>query len=242
MNKFVEEFCINMANTDVLFVKIIQAISYSNSVIGEGQHENLTKYTDNVPYSNGDINYELLNSITNCYPLRLESPQNVPYRSGMISLVYILKELDTDNYYILKLKRVNIDKKLNESIHCMKSLLHIINWISYWIYSIDLTDPIRRHIDLLKVQLDFNQEIDNTRVMKEKFKNIDYVVIPDVPQKFNQAHQDYIIMEMLSGKHIQEIHQDEYEVFSRLLIKQGLYSLAVSGLHMEIYIQGMYCL
>ena len=34
--------------------------------------------------------------------------------------------------------------------------------------------------------------------MKEKFKNIDYVVIPDVPQKFNQAHQDYIIMEMLS--------------------------------------------
>ena len=58
-------FLFDLAKSDILFVKILQAVSYSYDFMDENMHRKITTYTDNAPYDDNDIDIESLHDIYN---------------------------------------------------------------------------------------------------------------------------------------------------------------------------------
>ena len=120
---------LDIAKTDVIFVKVLQSIAFNGNFIDKKIHNQITQFSDNVPYDISDIDYDVTMRILSDTPFifadTLCTP--IPIRSGMISLVYALKHKETGEKYIIKVKRKNIDKRVNESINNMSVLLDFIS-------------------------------------------------------------------------------------------------------------------
>ena len=67
-------------------------------------------------WNDEDIIYTDLINVANKYKLDLNSSNNKPINSGMISLVFKIPKENSEECMIIKLKRKDIDKKLNDTI------------------------------------------------------------------------------------------------------------------------------
>jgi len=118
---FVRRVTQQLAKKNILYVKVFQAISFNINFIDESLNTELLTFTDCVPYCEEDVDFILLEKIKFIYHLRFDS--FTPINAGMISLVYkVLKEDGTSA--ILKVKRKDVDAKLDTAIEQFK-------WISY---------------------------------------------------------------------------------------------------------------
>ena len=122
----IKNIAYKLAKVNILCVKIFQAISLN---IDKSINDELIKYTDHVPYSfYEDIDFDTLIDITSQEGLYIDIDK--PIASGMISIVYkaLLQKPEENGlqYKIIKIKRKNIEQKLDESIKRLagsKSLL-----------------------------------------------------------------------------------------------------------------------
>jgi predicted unusual protein kinase regulating ubiquinone biosynthesis (AarF/ABC1/UbiB family) len=219
-------FLLDLTKTDILFVKILQAVSYSYKCIDDDMQKEITKYTDSVPYTEDDIDQQSLQEVSkNGFTFVYDSP----IKSGMISLVYLIHHVDTQEEYILKLKRRNIHQKLDTCISNMQTLLKTICYVTQWWWNIDITNTIERHLLLLNEQLDFKKEIHNTESMYSNFEHIHYVRIPKIYPTDFTCSSNYIIMECLQGRHLSQLTHEEYPIYCDLVAKMGCVSLFVHG-------------
>ena len=108
----------------MFYVKMFQAISSDNNVLSTEVQQYLSTFTDNVPYSEVDVDTSYL-EIASKYNFKI--PNIHPINSGVMSLVYEIYN-DNDEKFIMKVKRKNIEKRLQDSIDEMR---FIINTISY---------------------------------------------------------------------------------------------------------------
>ena len=122
---FIRNTTMTLVKTDVLFVKIIQALSNSHELLDKEMDNELIRYTDRVPYNEEDCNRDIIQYIKTKTPFTFV--HDTPFRSGMISLIYMLRHKHTGERYILKMKRKLIKEKLDKSIYRMSSLLSIIS-------------------------------------------------------------------------------------------------------------------
>jgi len=225
---------IEMSKTDVLFVKILQAISFNGNFIDSDVHARVTQFADNVPYDISDIDFTAIKTVIKNTPFRFGKNAQMPIRSGMISLVYELIHEDTGKEYILKVKRRNIDERLNESINNMMGLLYFLSVIFKWVFSLDVIDVVARHIVLLREQLDFSQEERNTIEARADVVDVDYIRIPEVYEC--ECLSGYaIIMERLPGKHLNDIPKDDKEVYRDLAIKYFLLHFIHHRFHGDLH-------
>ena len=219
------ETLIELAKTDIIFVKVLQAISFNGNFIDKTIHDQITQFSDNVPHDTSDIDYDVSDITISNTPFIYNS--NMPIRSGMISLVYELTNMETNEKYIMKVKRKNIDEKVNESIDNIMGLLYILSiGFKIW-YSFDIVDVALRHIVLLREQLDFEQEEKNTMETYNKFNEIDYIRIPKI-YNCEPLSGKAIIMEYLPGKHINNILDVDKAIYRDIILK---YFFASSMIH-----------
>ncbi len=219
-------FLFDLAKSDILFVKILQAVSYSYDFMDEKMHRKITAYTDNAPYDDNDIDNE---SLLDIYKNGFELVDSEPKKSGMISLVYLIRHKITNKEYILKVKRKDIDEKLDTCVFNMRGLLRCISFVTNFWFRIDITNTIERHLELLREQLDFNREIENTKSMYSNFEHIYYVKIPKIYEEYRKLNSNYIIMEYIEGRHFSQLLQSEYTHYCDLVAKMGCTSLFVHG-------------
>ena len=203
---------------NILYVKIFQAFALNNNLIDNNINNEIIKYCDTVPYDENDLDYITLYKIIDKY--NLEFDNLTPINSGMISIVFKLKEKN-NNFLILKLKRKNIDNNLNEGIERLKFLVYLISFIP-WANILEIPLIFNKNIDILKEQLDFNKEVSNTIEIKEACKINNFIKIPKVYEEVTKNHDNAILMEYINGVHISKVEPEDYDIYAKLILKFGI--------------------
>jgi predicted unusual protein kinase regulating ubiquinone biosynthesis (AarF/ABC1/UbiB family) len=224
---FIKNITHRLSNKNILYVKFFQAISLNNNLIDETINQQLIKYTDSVPYNTDDIDWELLVNLKKTFGIELLTT-NKPINSGMISLVYKMNDTIHKKQIIVKTKRRGIEKKLNNAIEKIKFIIQILVCIPS-LNKFNIWDSFNKNIDILKSQLDFEQEVKNTIRMKKECKNLKYVKVPLVYEAVTQLYKNVIVMEYIQGQHISKVDETDYEQFAKLVVKYGLVSSFVNG-------------
>jgi predicted unusual protein kinase regulating ubiquinone biosynthesis (AarF/ABC1/UbiB family) len=225
---FIRNIAKSLAKENILYVKIFQAISLNNYSISDEINNELLQFTDNSPYNEDDINYELIQKIV--YENNLTGNVAKPINSGMISLVYKMRDSENNCNIILKVKRNNIEEKLNNSIKELLFCLKVLSFFSIPILNtFDINKTINKNIDVIHQQLNFHQEVENMKLMKENCKHMPHIVIPHVYEKITQKYNDAIMMEYIQGETILNVPKEDYDVYSKLITKFGFACLLNHG-------------
>ena len=86
-DKCIQNLTSRLSKKNILYVKIFQAFALNNNIIDEKTHNNLLKFTDNVPWTSKDIDMPSLISLEKEYNIKILN-NYTPINSGMISLVF----------------------------------------------------------------------------------------------------------------------------------------------------------
>lgn len=225
--KMINNITHRLASLNILYVKIFQAIALNNNFIDDKINNQLLKFTDNAPYNYNDIDYKNLENICKNYNLYIKDYDN-PINSGMISLVYKAIDIKQHRNLIIKIKRKDIEKKLEYGI---KNLIFITKLISLipFIERLKLNNIINKNIDLIKSQTNFINEIANMTLIKNNCKGLKYIVIPEPLEDATIYNPNVIIMDYINGKKITEINKDDYYDFAKMVVKFGLITSFIHG-------------
>jgi len=220
--KFIRNVASNLSQKNILYVKMFQAISLNNNLIDGAMNAELLKYTDSAPYSDDDLDEGLFDEIVRKFYLR-PSNDTIPINSGMISLVYKMLTVDND-YVIIKIKRKNIDEKLEDAIEKLLFFIKIVSYIPQF-NMLDIPNVVQKNISLLRQQLDFNEEVKNTIEMAENCKNLKYIKVPQVYENVTKMYPEVIMMEFIKGTGILKLDESEYNEYAKLVLKYGFVSI-----------------
>ncbi len=227
---FIDRITMRLTSINILYVKMFQAFALNNSLIDDTINNKLLKYTDNAPWDYSDIDITQLREIIKKYNLcdvyNNEHFLINPINSGMISLVF--KAHQNNKIVIIKMKRKNIQEKLDDAID---NLLFLISIISYFpiIYKYELDKVVLKNIDIIRHQTNFLEEVDNMNKIRENCKHLKYIQIPTADRSITEHYPDVIIMDYIQGMQINQICKKDYEEFAKQVIKFGLVTSIVHG-------------
>jgi len=243
----------SLSKKNILYVKIFQAIAMNKQWIDEDVNHHMMRFTDNVGYSEEDIDTELLEKCKREYHLvsdemirekvyifdffgniisEKEEIKEKPIRSGMISLIYKMKRVGQcgeGGYIILKMKRRGIEAKLNESIENLLLLLDILNWFS-WFKIYDIFTSIQKNIESLRKQLNFEEEVENLLESTQVCASLPFVEIPYVYTEVTKKYKDVIMMNFLEGNTIEKVAVNDYPIYAKLLMNYNMSALLLNGM------------
>ena len=225
----IDRLTMRLSSINILCVKVFQAFASNNSLIDDETNNKLLQFTDNAPWNCSDINLHDLIEVANKYKLYLKLGYEIPINSGMISLVF--KAYKSNNYLepvIIKMKRNNIEQKLNDSIDNLLFLIYILSFIPI-INKYQISEVVNKNIEIIRHQTDFLKEVDNMNRIKTNCKNIKYVKIPLADRKITEEYPNCIVMEYIKGIKINQIQKDDYEGFAKQIIKFGFVTTIVHG-------------
>lgn len=224
--EFIRNVARNLSQKNILYVKMFQAISLNNNLIDGAMNAELLKYTDSAPYEDDDIDYELFDEVIRNYYL---TPFNdvIPINSGMISLVYKMRTVDNETV-IVKMKRKNIDEKLDDAIEKLLFFIKILSFVPQF-NTLDIPNVIKKNINLLKQQLDFKEEVKNTIEMDQNCANLNYIKIPKVYEYATKDYPSIIIMDYIKGVNISKLDEKDYDEYAKLVLKYGFVSIINSS-------------
>ena len=66
-------------------------------------------------------------------------------------------------------------------------------------------------------------------LIRENCKNLKYVKIPNAFRNITEEFSDIIVMEYIDGMKINEINENDYEIFAKLVVKFGLVTTIMHG-------------
>jgi predicted unusual protein kinase regulating ubiquinone biosynthesis (AarF/ABC1/UbiB family) len=226
---FIEGLAIRLSRVNILCVKVFQAFALNNSLIDEKINNKLLQFTDNTPWDYSDIDlYELI-EISDKYNLILKDGFEKPINSGMISLVF--KATRRDNFMspvIIKMKRKNIEEKLNNAIDNLSFLMCLLSLIPI-VKKYKIAEVIDKNIEIIRQQTNFLDEVDNMALIKNNCKHLKYVKIPSANREVTEEYPNCIIMDYIEGKKINQINKEDYEDFAKQVIKFGFVTTIVHG-------------
>ena len=152
----------------------------------------------------------------------------------MISLVYKIKNNNTQKDVILKVKRKNIEKKLDNAINKLLFTISIISYLPYF-NTLNIPNVIQKNIMLLKEQLDFHKEIYNTKEMSYNCKDLKYVKIPEIYEEVTNIYPNAIMMEYIDGVNISKLEDSDYDKYAELVLKFGFVTIINGLIHGDLH-------
>jgi len=226
---FINRLSMRLASINILYVKIFQACALNNNLIDDNINNELLKFTDNAPWNYSDINLAELVNIADKYELYLKHGYEVPINSGMLSLVFkAYRKDDILKPVIIKMKRKNIQQKLDDAIDNLLFFMYIMSFIPI-INKYQLAEVVNKNIDIIRHQTNFLEEIDNMNTIRENCKYLKYVKIPTANRKVTEEHPDVILMDYIEGLKISQISREHYESFAKLVVKFGIVTTLIHG-------------
>lgn len=226
---FIDNLTLRLSSINMLCVKIFQAFALNNSLIDDKINEKLMQFTDNVPWDFSDINLQELNDMSDKYDIVLKNGYEVPINSGMISLVF--KGYKKDNFnevVIIKMKRKDIEIKLNDAIDNLIFLAYILLFIPL-INNYQINELINKNIEIIKHQTNFMEEIDNMNLISHNCRNLKYVKIPTANREVTKEYPNIIVMNFINGIKINDIKEKDYSGFAKQVVKFGLVTTIIHG-------------
>lgn len=226
---FIDRLTMRLSSINILCVKVFQAFALNNSLIDDTMNNKLLKFTDNAPWNYSDINFKDLNDVAEQYDLHLGHGYEVPINSGMISLVFkASKKSNMNEKVIIKMKRKNIQEKLDDAIDNLLFSMYILSFIPI-IHKYQISDVVSKNVEIIRHQTNFLEEIDNMTRIRGNCKNLKYVKIPIPVREVTEVYPDIILMNLIEGIKINQIKEEDYEEFAKLVVKFGLVTTIVHG-------------
>ena len=226
--KFLDRLTHRLASVNILYVKVFQAIALNNSLIDDKINNTLLKFTDNAPWSQCDIDVDTLNALKDEYQLVIRDGIYNPINSGMISLVFKATRISDDSNVIIKIKRKNIEEKLEDAIDNLLFFMYILSFFPL-IKKYQLAEVVNKNIDIIKHQVNFDEEVQNLLTIKNNCKNLKYVKIPEVFKDVTDKYRNVILMEQIDGVPINKIEEEDYEEFAKQVLKFGFVTTLLHG-------------
>lgn len=227
-SNLIDKLATKLSSINILYVKFFQAFALNNSLIDDNTNNKLIKYTDNAPWDFSDINLSRLVEMVDKYNIALRHGYEVPINSGMISLVFKGYNKIDSRPIIIKMKRNNIQEKLNEAIDNLLFLIYILSFIPI-INKYQLAEVVNKNIEIIRHQTNFIEEIDNMDKIRENCKHLKYVKIPKANRQITEEYSDIIVMDYIEGMKINRIKENDYESFAKLVVKFGIVTTILHG-------------
>ena len=230
-HKNFEMFIVSITNKliqiNILYVKIFQAFALNNNIIDYKINNTLTRFVDNAPWTNNEIDYKTLLILEDEHDVIFEKPLT-PINSGMISLVFKGKSRNTGETIVVKIKRLNIEDNLKLAIG---DLLVVLRWIMIipYINKFQIAEIMTKNMDLIKHQTNFVQEVKNIQVFRKICKHLKYITIPNVDAAITEKYNNVIIMDYIDGLSISKINQEDYLGYAKLIMKFVFVSTFLHG-------------
>lgn len=226
---FIDRLSMRLASINILYVKIFQAFALNNSLIDDKINNKLLKFTDNAPWNYSDIDlYELI-EMSDKYNIYLRHGYEVPINAGMISLVFVgYEENDSNKQVIIKVKRKNIQEKLDDAIDNLLFSMYILSFIPI-VNKYQLAEVVNKNVDIIRHQTNFLEEIENMDRIRENCKHLKYVKIPTANKEVTKDYPNIILMEFIPGMKINQIKEEDYEPFAKLVVKFGIVTTIIHG-------------
>jgi predicted unusual protein kinase regulating ubiquinone biosynthesis (AarF/ABC1/UbiB family) len=227
-SSFIERLTQKLSSINILYVKVFQAFALNNSLIDDKTNNQLLKFTDNAPWTLGDIRFEDLIEIEDKYNLQFENSYYTPMNTGMISIVFKAYDKTNNKTVIVKTKRQNIEEKLDDAIDNLLFFMYILSFIPL-VNKYHLAEVINKNIGIIRQQTNFSEEVDNMIRIKNNCKNLKYVKIPEVYKEVTDLYPNVIMMEYIHGITIDKILEEDYECFAKQVMKFGIVTSVVHG-------------
>jgi len=221
-NIFIDNVLYKLSRKNILYVKLFQACALNNSICNNLNVElnnKLMKFCDNAPWTVDDIDIDTLNQIEEKYNIHIPYKQQ-PINTGMISLVYkgtILHE-GVEKPIIVKIKRNNIEERLNAAIENVLFVLMLVDWLPF-INTYDFPTVVKKNINLITQQVNFSTEVKNIQKFQSYCQRLNYIKIPQVHPTVTNHFPNVILMEYVEGKTIQHIEKADREIYAKHLMK-----------------------
>jgi predicted unusual protein kinase regulating ubiquinone biosynthesis (AarF/ABC1/UbiB family) len=228
---FITRFTKRLASVNILYVKVFQSLALNNSIINEKMNNELLKFADNAPFTKDDIDYDTLLQLSMDYDIVFKNGFDSPINSGMISLVYLATYnymTNNTNIIVIKIKRKNIDQKLEKGIDNLLFFVNLLKVIPFF-NNYKISETIQNNINVIKEQTNFVKEIANIKRMQKNCKNLDYIKIPIVYDKINNDYPNVIAMQHIVGKKFNELDKEDYLGFAKQVIKFGIITTVIHG-------------
>ena len=235
LNKCIERLSDKLCQKNILYIKIFQACALNNNIFPDEINNKLIKFTENAPWTEADVDMDTLCRFEILNEVKIEN-KDVPIKSGMISLIYNARDLKTNEEVILKVKRKNIEAKLEEGIAQLLFFLKIVEWLPF-INNYDLPAIIQKNIDLIRHQTDFAQEVKNIQKFKSLCEKLKFVQIPKVWEAVTQDFPNVIMMEYMKGQSIYQVEKADYEHYAKKLMKFAFITMFLHGVtHGDLHV------
>lgn len=227
-SQFIDRLTYQLASMNILYVKLFQAFALNNRFIDEDTNNKLLKYTDNAPWDYTDIDFITLLKIKDEFNLIFVDGFENPINSGMISLVFRAYNKNTNEDLIIKIKRKNIEQRLNDA---MDNLLYCVDLLSFIpiFKKYRIAQSIHNSTDMIFEQTNFTIELDNMLTIKNNCENLKYIKIPYALEDITKKYNNVIVMEYIHGLTINKIKKEDYEEFAKQIVKFGIVSVAMHG-------------
>jgi len=222
----------NLININILYSKLFQTIANNSNIFNKQEIDILIKYTDNVPYTNDDIDPYFKKNYLNTNTNNIKIINKKPIKSGTIALIY--EGFIDDNKIIIKIKRKNIDNRLIIAYDSILFLFKFLNNFSLF-KQLEIYKTFKNNKNIFLSQLDMKNEINNNKIMKNKFKNIDYIIVPKIYEEYSN-YKNIIVMDYINGhnlEYIKNINNKDKLEYIKLFIK-----FFFKGLLFDRYIHG----
>jgi len=202
-----------LSNLNILYTKLLQWVINDTIFFNDDIKKNFEKFTDNVEYTESDIDYLSLLEIVNTHDIKLDSLK--PFKSGTISIVF-KGMLDDDKPVVIKMIKKNIHARLLESIEFFKLLGNVSRYIPY-LCQFNLDSLIKYNSNELLLQTNFVKEAENIELFYSNFKNNSNIIIPRVYKDFTNMNNNVIVMDYIKGVSAYSINFEERDNYSRVL-------------------------
>lgn len=218
-----------LINTNVLYVKIFQAIALNYNLIDSKINDELLKYTDNAPWDRTEIDFDTLYKLEDDLNLSFQYGFE-PINSGMISLVFKAKDTIKNEDIIIKMKRNNIENKIQEGLKNLRFLINILSYFTIFNhYKDNINDLIDKNVSLIINQTNFELEVKNIVKIKDNCNHLNYIIIPNVDQNITQKYPNIILMQFIEGLKINKVNKEDYKDFSKQVLKFGIITTMIHG-------------
>ena len=92
-----------------------------------------------------------------------------------------------------------------------------------------LMEVVNKNIDIIKHQINFNEEVENIVKIKTNCKHLKYVKIPNVFKEVTDKYPNVILMEQIDGVPISKVNEEDYEDFAKQVFKFGFVTTLLHG-------------
>ena len=222
----VENITEKLENINIVYVKVFQSLCLEKGILTDIEKDYLMKYTDSVPYSNDEVDFDMLHTLEEKFGIVIEN--KTPINSGIVGVVFKgIHKKDNDKHVVVKMLKQGIVEKYNTAYNELELLVRYLQSVPY-LNSINYIKMISDSKDSILSQTDFSNECHNIEYFNKKYENNKEFVLPEVYSSITEEYNNVIVMTDITGLRYNDIKDLDVSVkykFAKLLNKFGVLSI-----------------